>query len=158
MKEKHSDIRWALQNEAPDHSHGLLCGSFNDKFSRASTGASMVATKGRETKWPMALTHSFPKLLPTAGGKQQTKIPTQCPFLSQESCSWLAKPVCLGQKRKKYFFFGGTYGEQGEWHPPGDVCPLHLVQFYSFLWLLWKSRFHFSPYTLPDVICASNFM
>lgn len=78
--------------------------------------------------------------LPLFGVKQQTTTPAHCSFLfspSNESCTGLAVV-------------------KGEWHPPGHVFPLYLVQFYAFLWLPWKHSFH--KCAVPDVTCAPNFI
>lgn len=103
-------------------------------------GTSMVVTKARETRSPMALKPFSNELSATTGVKQQTKAPPYPSFLSSpsnESCAWLALV-------------------KGEWHPPGDVYPLDLAQLYSFLWLPWKHRFH--KCAVPDVTCAPNFI
>lgn len=76
-------------------------------------GGSMVATKARETKSPMALTHSFPKLLPSAGGKQQKKkkYPLSVPFfldLPKNLVPGWLNQFALVKGERSIFFFGGT--------------------------------------------------
>lgn len=88
----------------------------------------------------MALKPFSNELSATTGVKQQTKTSAHCPFLSSPSSESGARLALV----------------KGKWHPPGDVYPLHLVQFYSFLWLPWKHRFH--KRVVPDVTYAPNFI
>ena len=69
----------ALLNEDPAHRYGLLCWHFNDhRFSRASIGASVAATRARATKSPMAPRPFSSELCPTAGVKQQNTSHCLC--------------------------------------------------------------------------------